>query len=286
MDHFQMSSGSFVLRDPIMLLAFEGWNDAGESATSAIKHLLAIWQHEVIAISESEEFYDFQVNRPLVKIDAHIVREIHWPTTTVYAVKATDFDRDFLIVKGIEPSMRWPTFVSEILDIADDYEVNLVVTCGAMLADVPHTRPITVSGTGAHPDVAKKLGVEISRYEGPTGILGVILDACNKRGIDAMSLWAAIPHYVSQPPCHKASLALIHALEDFLDISINQGDLPDLALAWEESVNRMAQEDPEIAEYVKTLERSRDTSELPEVTGDSIAREFERYLRRQGDQTN
>lgn len=286
MDHFQMSSGSFVLRDPIMLLAFEGWNDAGESATSAMKHLLEIWQHEVIAISESEEFYDFQVNRPLVKIDAHIVREIHWPTTTVYAVKATDFDRDFLIVKGIEPSMRWPTFVSEILDIADDYEVNLVVTCGAMLADVPHTRPITVSGTGAHPDVAKKLGVEISRYEGPTGILGVILDACNKRSIDAMSLWAAIPHYVSQPPCHKASLALIHALEDFLDISINQGDLPDLALAWEESVNRMAQEDPEIAEYVKTLERSRDTSELPEVTGDSIAREFERYLRRQGDQTN
>lgn len=286
MDHFQMSSGSFVLRDPIMLLAFEGWNDAGESATSAMKHLLEIWQHEVIAISESEEFYDFQVNRPLVKIDAHIVREIHWPTTTVYAVKATDFDRDFLIVKGIEPSMRWPTFVSEILDIADDYEVNLVVTCGAMLADVPHTRPITVSGTGAHPDVAKKLGVEISRYEGPTGILGVILDACNKRSIDAMSLWAAIPHYVSQPPCHKASLALIHALEDFLDISINQGDLPDLAVAWEESVNRMAQEDPEIAEYVKTLERSRDTSELPEVTGDSIAREFERYLRRQGDQTN
>lgn len=266
-----------------MVCAFEGWNDAGESATTAINHLLSLWTHHEIARSNSETFYDFQVNRPTIKVDSNTVREIRWPMTNVFAVSTPGYEHDFIIVKGIEPSMRWQSFTESILDIADDYEVNLLITFGAMLADVPHTRPITVTGSGAHPDVAAKLGMEVSRYEGPTGILGVLLDGCNRRDIDAVSLWAAIPHYVSQPPCHKASLALIHALEDFLSLSIPQKDLVQLSRQWEENVNRLADEDSEIADYVKNLEKARDTSDLPSVTGDSIAREFERYLRRQNE---
>jgi len=152
-----------------------------------------------------------------------------------------------------------------------------------MLADTPHTRPITVSGSGAHPDIAKRLGVEISKYEGPTGILGVIQDGCVKRCIDAISLWAAIPHYASNSPSPKASLALINALEDFLEIDIPQGNLPDEAADWEREVTELAKEDSEVAEYVKALEESKDASDLPEATGESIAKELERFLRRQNE---
>ena len=179
--------------------------------------------------------------------------------------------------------MRWPTFARELLDLADDHEVSMLITMGALLADVPHSRPISVSGSGAHPEVAKRLGVEISKYEGPTGIIGILQDACNKRDLDAVSLWAAVPHYVSQPPSPKASLALINALEDFLEISIPQGSLPEAAKDWERSVDEMAVEDLEIGDYVKQLENSKDAADLPEASGDAIAREFERFLRRQED---
>jgi predicted ATP-grasp superfamily ATP-dependent carboligase len=150
-----------------------------------------------------------------------------------------------------------------------------------MLADAPHTRPITVSGSGAHPDIAQRLGVEISKYEGPTGILGVIQDGCVRRGVDAVSLWAAVPHYASNSPSPKATLALVNALEDFLEISIPQGDLPEESSAWEIEVSEMAKEDSDVAEYVKALEESKDATDLPDVTGESIARELERFLRRQ-----
>lgn len=275
-----IKENALQLRSPIMIAAFEGWNDAGESATGAINHLLTIWTHQELARLNPEDYYDFQVNRPYIKVDEKVVREIIWPNTILYAVHTPNLKNDFLIVKGIEPSMRWPSFAQELLDIADDYEVDLLITMGALLADTPHSRPISVTGSGSHPDVAHKLGVEISRYEGPTGIIGVLQDAAYKRQLDAVSLWAAVPHYVSTPPSPKASLALINALEDFLEISILQGDLPKRAQEWEKQVDQMAAEDNEIAEYVKQLENSKDAAELPSVTGESIAREVERFLRR------
>lgn len=271
---------AFSLRNPIMIAAFEGWNDAGESATGAINHLLTSWTHHKLGMMDPEDYYDFQVNRPAIKVDERVVREIIWPNTVLFEVSTPHLDNDFIIVKGIEPSMRWRTFASELLDIADDYEVTMSITLGALLSDTPHTRPITVTGSGAHPDVAGRLGIEISKYEGPTGIIGVLQDAAHQRGIDAVSLWASVPHYVSTPPCPKASLALINALEDFLDISIPQGDLPERSSSWEIQVNQMAAEDSEVGDYVKQLETSKDATELPEATGESIAREVERFLRR------
>lgn len=220
------------------------------------------------------------MNRPNIKVDEKIVREIIWPNTRVFAVSTPHLENDFLIVKGIEPSMRWQSFVAEILDLADDYEVSLLITMGALLADTPHSRPISVTGSGSHPDVAERLGVEISRYEGPTGILGVLQDAANRRGLDAVSLWAAVPHYVSTPPSPKASLALVNALEDFLEISISQGDLPERAREWEKSVDQMAAEDTEVGDYVRQLEKSKDATDLPEMSGELLAREVERFLRR------
>lgn len=275
-----ISEASFQLRNPIVIAAFEGWNDAGESASGALSHLLTIWTHQQIAHLDPEEYYDFQVNRPNIKVDEKIVREIIWPNTRVFAVSTPDLENDFLIVKGIEPSMRWQSFVAEILDLADDYEVSLLITMGALLADTPHSRPISVTGSGSHPDVAERLGVEISRYEGPTGILGVLQDAANRRGLDAVSLWAAVPHYVSTPPSPKASLALVNALEDFLEISISQGDLPERAREWEKSVDQMAAEDTEVGDYVRQLEKSKDATDLPEMSGELLAREVERFLRR------
>jgi len=273
-----------------MIVAFSGWNDAGEAATGALSHLLGCWTNdefeiapELVAEVDPEDFYDFQVNRPLVYMDDSSIRNLTWPGTQVYSLSIPQLPHDLLIVRGVEPSMKWKTFTSDLLDLADDCEVDLVITLGSMLADTPHTRPITVSGSGAHPDIAQRLGVEISRYEGPTGILGVIQDACTKRGIDAISLWAAIPHYASNSPSPKASLALVNALEDFLTLSIPQGALPDEALQWEREVTELAKEDSDVAEYVKALEESKDATELPEATGESIARELERFLRRQNE---
>lgn len=271
---------AFSLRKPILIAAFEGWNDAAESATGAIEHLLTVWSHNRVAKLDSEDYYDYQVNRPNIRVDEKVVREIIWPNTTIYEVSTPHLENDFLIVKGIEPSMRWRSFCDELLDLADDYEVSMIVTLGALLADSPHSRPIVVTGSGAHPDVASRLGVEISRYEGPTGIIGVLQDATHRRDIDAVSLWASVPHYVSTPPCPKASLALINALEDFLEISISQGDLPERSQSWEKQVDQLASEDLEVGEYVKQLEKSKDDNELPTMTGDAIAREVERYLRR------
>jgi predicted ATP-grasp superfamily ATP-dependent carboligase len=165
--------------------------------------------------------------------------------------------------------------------LADDLEVELVITLGSMLADTPHTRAIPVSGTGAHPDIARRLGVEVSRYEGPTGILAVIQDGCVRRGIDAIALWAAMPHYASASPSPKATLALVNGIEDFLEISLPQGVLPELATQWEKSVDEMVKEDSDIEEYIKTLEESKDATELSDDSGEELAREVERFLRRQ-----
>jgi proteasome assembly chaperone (PAC2) family protein len=271
-----------------MVVAFSGWNDAAEAATGAASHILGCWTDpsftvvpELIADLDSEEFYDFQVNRPMISLDDSKIRSLTWPGTQVFGLATPDLDFDFVIVRGVEPSMKWKTFVKDVLDLADDLEISMVITLGSMLADAPHTRPITVSGSGANPEIAKRLGVEVSNYEGPTGILGALQDGCVRRGIDAVSLWAAVPHYASGSPSPKATLALVNALEDFLEIEIPQGELPDSSLEWEKDVNDLAQEDTEVAEYVKALEESKDASDLPDVSGESIARELERFLRRQ-----
>jgi proteasome assembly chaperone (PAC2) family protein len=271
-----------------MICAFTGWNDAAEAATGAVSHLLGCWTDpefdvvpELIAEIDAEDFYDFQVNRPTIVVDESSVRNLTWPGTQIFGLRTPSLENDFVIVRGVEPSMKWKTFTADILDLADDLEVEMVITIGSMLADTPHTRPITVSGSGAHPDIATRLGVEISKYEGPTGILGVIQDGCVRRGIDAVSLWAAVPHYASNTPSPKATLALVNALEDFLEISLPQGQLPEESLQWENEVSDLAKEDSDVAEYVKALEESKDASDLPEATGESIARELERFLRRQ-----
>jgi proteasome assembly chaperone (PAC2) family protein len=285
-----------ALRNPVMLIAFSGWNDAAEAATGAASHILGAWtdaEHaindqvgvvpELIADIDPEEFYDFQVNRPIVDIDESQIRSLTWPGTQIFGLATPNFDFDFIIVRGVEPSMKWKTFTHDLLDLADDLEVQTIITLGSMLADAPHSRPITVTGSGAHPEIAKRLGVEVSRYEGPTGILGVIADACLRRGLDAVSLWAAIPHYASNSPSPKATLALINALEDFLEISLPQGDLHADSLEWESEVDELAREDSDVAEYVKALEESKDSALLSDVSGEDLARELERFLRRQSE---
>jgi hypothetical protein len=276
-----------ALRTPVMVISFTGWNDAGEAATGAVAHLLGAWSGdttsilpELIAEIDPEDFYDFQDNRPIIDLDESHIRSITWPTTRIFGIQTPHLENDLVIVQGAEPSFRWKQFTREILDLADDLDVSMVVTLGSLLADVPHSRAISVSGSGAHPDIAARLGVEISRYEGPTGILGILQDNCFKRGIDAISLWAAVPHYASQSPSPKASLALINSLEDFLSIDLPQGSLPEAAIEWEKAVTQMATEDSDIGEYVKSLEESKDATDIPEASGDSIAKEFERYLRR------
>ena len=275
-----------------MVIAFGGWSDAGEAATGVITHLLSelgssdsenidISNSTLLGEVDSEDYYDFQVNRPLIFVDSSMIRSLTWPGVQIFGVRNPDGDRDFVLVRGVEPSMRWRTFASEILDLAEDLEVELVITLGSMLADTPHTRAIPVSGTGAHPDIATRLGVEVSRYEGPTGILAVIQDGCVRRGIDAIALWAAVPHYANATPSPKATLALVNGLEDFLEISLPQGDLPERALAWESAVNEMVKEDSDIEEYIKTLEESKDASEISDESGEELAREVERFLRRQ-----
>jgi proteasome assembly chaperone (PAC2) family protein len=273
-----------------MVIAFSGWNDAAEGASGAIEHLLAAWREkdddvvpQLIADVDAEEFYDFQEHRPQVAIDDSSIRSITWPGTQVFGLVIPQMKRDIVIVIGAEPSMRWKRFSSDLLDLADDLEVSLLITLGSLLSDSPHTRPITVTGTGAHPNIADRLGVSVSKYEGPTGILGILQDGCMRRGIDAISLWAAVPHYASNAPSPKASLALINSLEDFLDISIPLGSLKIDSDDWEKSVDELAAEDSDVAEYVKALEQSKDAAELPEVSGDVIAKEFERYLRRQSE---
>jgi len=268
-----------------MIVACGGWSDAGEAATGTITHLLSTVnspnQPEIIAEIDSEDYYDFQVNRPLIVVDGSMIRSLTWPGLQVFGVRNPHGENDFVLVRGVEPSMRWRAFANELLDLADDLEVEMVITLGSMLADTPHTRPIPVSGTGAHPEIAARLGMEVSRYEGPTGILAVIQDGCVKRGIDAVALWAAIPHYANANPSPKATLALLNGIEDFLEINLPHGTLPEFAHQWEAAVNEMVKEDNDIEEYIKTLEESKDSEQINDESGEELAREVERFLRRQ-----
>ncbi|WP_308294283.1 PAC2 family protein [Streptomyces sp. ST2-7A] len=272
------------LVDPVMVAAFEGWNDAGDAASAAVAHLDRVWKGEVFAALDAEDYYDFQVNRPHMWMDGG-VRRVTWPTTRLSVVRIGDGagggrTRDLVLVRGIEPSMRWRTFCNEILGFAHELGVEMVVVLGALLGDTPHSRPVPVTSVASEEKLARSLGLEESRYEGPTGIVGILQEACAHAGLPAVSLWAAVPHYVSQPPNPKAALALLNALEDLLEISVPLEDLAEDARAWQTGVDQLAAEDSEVAEYVQALEEARDAAELPEATGEAIAREFERYLRR------
>jgi proteasome assembly chaperone (PAC2) family protein len=271
------------LVDPILIAAFEGWNDAGDAATAAVEHLEEVWPTTLLATVDSEDYYDYQVNRPVVSLDEDGNRVVTWPTTRVSYAHLPDVGRDVVLLRGIEPNMRWQSFTAEVLGCCHELGVEMVVTLGALLADSPHTRPVPVTGTSSDASVARSLHLEQSRYEGPTGIVGIINDACGLAGIPALSIWAAVPHYVAQPPCPKATLALLRHVEDLLDVPIPLGDLPEDARAWERGVDDLAAEDSEVAEYVRSLEEAKDLAEAPEASGEAIAREFERYLRRRDD---
>jgi predicted ATP-grasp superfamily ATP-dependent carboligase len=270
------------LRDPIMIAAFEGWNDAGEAATAAIEHLTEVWNAETVAAIDPEDYYDFQVSRPRVVMEEGR-RRISWPTTRILLATSTTLNRDVLLVQGIEPSTRWRSFTIELLEFARQVGVTTFVTLGALLADVPHTRPLSVSATSEHEDVVHRFDLEPSKYEGATGIVGVLADAASQADLPSLSCWAAVPHYAGGTPSPKATLGLISKLEELFDLAIPHGDLPDQARAWEHGVDELAESDDEVAEYVHSLEQAQDTVDLPEASGDAIAREFERYLRRRGE---
>ena len=271
------------LRNPVMIAAFEGWNDAGDAATAAVEHLGLTWDAEPFAEMDPEDYYDFQVTRPMVVLLDGVTRTIHWPTTTISACRLPTASRDVLLVNGIEPSFRWKAYCAELLSIAAEADVSMVVMLGALLADVAHTKPIQVSGSAQDETTAEQLGVSRSNYEGPTGISGVLQDACVQAGIPAVSLWAAVPHYVSDPPSPKATLALLHRVEEVIDIEVPLGALPEQADEWVEEVSRLAAKDSEVSDYVKSLqERTEDDEPMTPASGDSIAAEFERYLRRRG----
>jgi predicted ATP-grasp superfamily ATP-dependent carboligase len=271
------------LTSPVIIAAFEGWNDAGEAASGVINHLILAWQATPVGAINPEDYYDFQVTRPVTEVAEGRTERLIWPTTRLLAAKQEATDRDLVLVHGIEPNMRWQGFCSELVTSFSTLGIELVVLLGALLADSPHTRPVPVTAAASDPALAADLRAEPVDYKGPTGIVGVLQHACADAGIPAVSLWASVPHYVAQPPCPKATLALIRGVEDVLDLSLPLADLPQEARAWERGVDELAEQDTEVAEYVRTLEEAKDATDLPEASGDAIAREFERYLRRRRD---
>ncbi|GAA3063746.1 PAC2 family protein [Pseudonocardia yunnanensis] len=272
------------LVDPVLIAAFEGWNDAGEAASTALEHLELSWDAEPLVSIDPEEYYDFQVTRPHVRHAGGVTRKIEWQTTRLSVATLPGTDRHVVLVNGIEPNLRWRTFCAELLGYVEKLGVTKVITLGALLTDTPHTRPTPVSGISYDVSSAGDLQVEPSSYQGPTGIVGVFQNACVEAGIPAVSFWAAVPHYVSQARVPKAAVALLHRVEELLDVEVPLGGLPEQAEEWERTVSEMAEADDEVREYVRQLEEQAeaDADVLPEADGDAIAADFERYLRRRG----
>ena len=267
------------LVDPVVVVAFGGWNDAGNAATGVVDHLTEAYDAELAFALDPDDFYDFQVNRPMVSLTEDDERVLTWPTTEIRIGQLAGA-RDLVLVQGLEPNLRWRQFATTLASALQSANARRVHVLGALLADTPHTRPIPVSTSTYDRDLMTALGLVPSTYEGPTGIVGVLGDTLTRAGLEVLSMWAAVPHYVSHPPCPKATLALLSSLEELLDASLDQGELPELARAWERGVDELAADDTEVAEYVSTLEEQQDATELPEASGDAIAAEFERYLRR------
>ena len=259
-----------------LVVAFEGWNDAGESASNAARFLIDAIGGKEISEVDSQNYYDFQFARPQVSLDENGKRVFRWPNTSVYRPALSELF-NLRVLLGVEPSRNWIEFATEIADIVEGEEVDSVVFLGAMLADAPHTRPIQITSTSTNQLVCDSVPAEKSLYEGPVGILSILSAEFERRDIPTMSLWAAVPHYVQNGAVPKSTLALINSLQELLDIQFDQGELPTEAFKWERAVDELAEADEDLAEYVTQLEKTRDEND--EATGDTIAAEVEQFLR-------
>jgi proteasome assembly chaperone (PAC2) family protein len=280
-----------VLRSPVLVAAFEGWNDAGDGASAAAAYLARRFGAERFASIDPEEFYDFTSTRPEVRLDEGMTRTIDWPENVFLAAPLGASGRDVVFLRGVEPQLRWRTFTGLVVEVAQAVGVELVVSLGALLAEVPHTRPVRVTGTAADRTLMQKLGLRPSRYEGPTGILGVLGEALHRAGIPSASLWATVPAYVGQTPSPKATLALVSHLSELLGVTVPTVDLDLAAAAYERQVNEVVSADEDATAYVRSLEEAEDDDDegggedLDEMElpgGDTLAAEVERYLRDQG----
>ena len=273
------------LDSPPVICAFKGWNDGGEAASLAAGFLSERWGGTPFAHLEPDEFYDFQVTRPTVRLEGGVSRVIDWPRGSFACASVSG--RDVVVFNSIEPNLKWRSFAEEIIDVARSVGSELLVTLGAFLADVPHTRPVPVVGSAQDEETAERLGLSRSQYEGPTGIVGVLHDASNRAGLTSVSLWAAVPHYLPISPNPKAALALVEQTAALLDIPVESGPLDEAVATWQAGVSRLLGENEELSEYVGRLEAAAGEMEQglgdgPVPSGDSIAAELERYLREQG----
>jgi predicted ATP-grasp superfamily ATP-dependent carboligase len=269
-----------------MVCAFEGWNDAGDAASSAVSFLASALEARRFARIDSEEFYDFQASRPCVRFDDRGKREIVWPTVEVFEAPAPRAPRDLVLVQGVEPSMRWRAFSSHLVDLAEALGVQVVVSLGALLGDVPHTRPVAMTGFASDPSLVERVGLQSSTYEGPTGIVGVLHGACADAGLPSASLWAGVPHYVAAATNPKAALALLRKVEALIGVSVDVSELEAAAADYERQVGLAVQSDPDIQAFVERLEQAAESEEeqAPDdvPSGDMLAREFQRFLRQRG----
>jgi predicted ATP-grasp superfamily ATP-dependent carboligase len=268
------------LERPILISAFRGWNDGGQGASLAAGYLARLWDAELIADVDPEEFFDFQATRPQVKLEDGLTRQIVWPETAFYRARPEGFDRDIVLLLGVEPNLRWQAFTRLIVDYAADLGVELVVSLGSLLADVPHTRPCPVTGNATDPELVERLGLQASRYEGPTGIVGVLHDACRRQSLPSVSFWAAVPHYVSLTPSPRAALALCERLGSLLEVDIDVEELQEAAEGYVEQVSRAVATDADTQAYVDELEtRADELDEADLPSGDALAAELTRFLR-------
>jgi len=275
------------LTRPVLITAFRGWNDGGQGASLAVGYLAKAWDADRFAELDPEGFYDFQATRPHVSLVDGLTRRIDWPENAFYHAAVPGSDRHAVLLLGIEPNLRWRTFSSLVVQLAEDLGVEMMITLGALLADVPHTRPAPVTGSATDPQLIEALGLEGSRYEGPTGIIGVLHDACRRAGIPSVSLWAAVPHYVSLAPSPRAALALCERLGGLVGGEIDTTELKDASTAYAEQVSEAVAADAETAAYVEELENRVDVLEAEDdvPSGDSIAAELTRYLREHDERT-
>ena len=269
------------LERPVLVAAFRGWNDGAQAASLAAGYLAKTWGAERFAEVDPENFFDFQAARPHVSLEEGLTRRIDWPETVFYHARPGGLDRDVVLLLGIEPNLRWRTFTDLVVGLAEDLGIEMLITLGALLADVPHTRPAPVTGSATDKELVERLGLSASRYEGPTGIVGVLHDVCGKRGIPSASLWASVPHYVSLTPSPRGALALCERLGSVLGIDIDAAELEEAAANYEEQVSEAVASDEETAAYVDELERRSDqlddATDLP--SGDALAAELTRFLR-------
>jgi predicted ATP-grasp superfamily ATP-dependent carboligase len=274
------------LRRPVLLTAFRGWNDGGQGASLGGGYLAKQWAAARFAEIDAEDFFDFQAARPHVSLVDGLTRKIEWPDNAFFHAAIPGEDRDIVILLGMEPNLRWRTFARLVVGLAQDLGVELVVTLGSLLADVPHTRPAPVTTAASDPSLVAEMGLEPSRYEGPTGIVGVLLDACREAGIPSVSLWAAVPHYVSLAPSPRAALALCRRFGELIEVDVDVDELERAAGEYSEQVSEAVSADAETAAYVEELERRVDLLEEAEdlPSGDSLAAELSRFLREREEQ--